>query len=141
MYFEKIDLRNEKGFTLIEVFAVLVILGILGAVAVQKYMNVANSARQRAAQGAIAEIKGRLSSAQAKYMMVNRGRAPTSQQLYSYATTGTNAYGSPANFRNVGSDFNLTTSASTARITITVTRVRNITVTPSVVGYFNAAGN
>lgn len=49
MYFEKIDLRNEKGFTLIEIFAVLVILGILGAVAVQKYLNVANSVRQRAA--------------------------------------------------------------------------------------------
>jgi prepilin-type N-terminal cleavage/methylation domain-containing protein len=45
----KIDLRNEKGFTLIEIFAVLVILGILGAVAVQKHLNVANSARQRAA--------------------------------------------------------------------------------------------
>jgi prepilin-type N-terminal cleavage/methylation domain-containing protein len=49
MYFEKIDLRNEKGFTLIEIFAVLVILGIFAAAAVQKYLNVAHSARQRAA--------------------------------------------------------------------------------------------
>jgi prepilin-type N-terminal cleavage/methylation domain-containing protein len=141
MYFEKIDLRNEKGFTLIEIFAVLVILGIFAAVAVQKYMNVANSARQRAAQGAIAEIKGRLSSAQAKYIMVNRGRSPNSSQLYTYATTNISAYRNVTNFRNVGSDFTLTTSASTTQITITVSRVRNVTVTPSVVGNFRAAGS
>jgi Tfp pilus assembly protein PilE len=79
MYFEKIYLRNKKGFTAIEIFAILV---ILGAVAVQKYLNVANSARQLAAQGAIAEIKGRPSSAQAKYIMANRGRAPNSTTLY-----------------------------------------------------------
>ena len=137
---KKLCFKNEKGFTLIEIFAILVILGILGAVAVQKYLNVANSARQLAAQGAIAEVKGRLSSAQAKYMMVNRGAAPTSAQLYTYATSN-NAYRNAANLNNLGTGFNLSVTSGTPNITITVNKVGNVSLTPNVVGNFRAAGS
>jgi len=129
--------KNEQGFTLIEIIAVLLILGIISVVAVQRYLNVANQARLSAAQSAIAEIKGRLSSAQGKYIMVN-GRAPTSLQAYDYAI-GSNAYRSAANLRDVGTGFTLTLTRATP-IRITVTRVRNIVLTPSVVGTFRAAG-
>ncbi len=132
-------MKNEKGFTFIEIIAVMVILSILAAVAVQKYLNIANVARTRAAQGAIAEIKGRLSSAQAKYLMVNKGRAPNSPQLYTYAAS-VNAYRNATNLANVGVDFNSTITSATP-IRITVTGVRNITVTPSVVGNYRAAGD
>jgi MSHA pilin protein MshA len=37
-------LRNEKGFTLIEIIAVLVILGIMAAVAVPRYIALAQQA-------------------------------------------------------------------------------------------------
>lgn len=69
-------LRNQKGFTLIEIIAVLVILGILAAVAVPKYLDMATQAKTNAAQGEVAELKSTLNLAYSKYFMTN-GTAPT----------------------------------------------------------------
>ena len=49
--------RNQKGFTLIEIIAVLVILGILAAVAIPKYFDMQGQARQKAIEGAIAALQ------------------------------------------------------------------------------------
>jgi MSHA pilin protein MshA len=46
--------KNQKGFTLIEIIAVLVILGIMAAVAIPKYIDMSNDARGKAVQGALA---------------------------------------------------------------------------------------
>jgi prepilin-type N-terminal cleavage/methylation domain-containing protein len=45
--------KAEGGFTLIEIIAVLVILGMLAAVAVPKYLNMQQQAALNAAQGAL----------------------------------------------------------------------------------------
>jgi prepilin-type N-terminal cleavage/methylation domain-containing protein len=50
----KKKLRNQKGFTLIEIIAVLVILGILAAVAIPKYMDLQGDAKAKALDGALA---------------------------------------------------------------------------------------
>jgi len=52
-------LRNNKGFTLIEIIAVLIILGVLAAVAVPRYIDLEASARQRAIDAALSEINAR----------------------------------------------------------------------------------
>jgi MSHA pilin protein MshA len=129
-------LRNQKGFTLIEIIAVLVILGILAAVAVPKYLDLAASGRASAAQGAIAEIRGRLSQAQGKYILEN-GNAPTGPLLYTYASN-TPQFG--ANLTNLGTDFTAN-AASGSPIIITVSQVQGKLLSNNVVGNFTAAGD
>ncbi len=51
---EKKLLKNEKGFTLIEIIAVLIILGILAAVAVPKFLSLTEEAERKALEGAVA---------------------------------------------------------------------------------------
>ena len=53
-------INNEKGFTLIEIIAVLVILGILAAVAVPKFFDLQTKAREKAVYTAVSELKVRV---------------------------------------------------------------------------------
>ena len=52
-------LKGEEGFTLIEIIAILIILGILAAVAVPKYIDLTANAELRALDAGISELNGR----------------------------------------------------------------------------------
>ena len=59
---------NQKGFTLIELIAVIIIIVVIGAVAVQKFIGL-TAAADRTAEQAVAEGKARLTNQYAIQLM------------------------------------------------------------------------
>ena len=72
-------LRNQKGFTLIEIIAVLVLLGILAAVAIPKFLDLQEQAKVKAMHAALAEGMSTMSMAYGKLLLSNPGTATTAQ--------------------------------------------------------------
>ncbi|ABW67214.1 type II secretion system protein [Desulfosudis oleivorans] len=88
--FEKKLLGNQGGFTLIEIIAVLVILGILAAVAVPKFMDLTDDANEKAFEGAAAAAFSNATLSYSRFVLRNDA-APNNINNTPAWTDGTNS--------------------------------------------------
>ena len=115
---------NQKGFTLIEIIAVLVILAVLSTVAVPKYLNMQQTAAINAASGALAAGASNASLVYAN-MLINGTANITGASLATALSTN--------NYQSLG-DWSATYAAmanTTVGITINVTPPAHITAPPA----------
>ncbi len=61
--------KNEAGFTLIELIMVIVILGIISAVAIPKYLSLSDAAKLSAARGVGSSISATIQAEHSDYLI------------------------------------------------------------------------
>ena len=104
-------MRNNKGFTLIELIMVTIILGILAAVAIPRYMTTVTMAEAAAEDAVISSIKAGLETYATEQLMES-GRRTWPDSPWSALATKPDGYTTDATDANVDGEWTYNTTSS-----------------------------
>lgn len=80
-------MRNERGFTLIELILIIVVLGIMAALAIPKFLDMRADAKKAAVQGSLGGVRSAVANYKANQIVKSLvPELPTAAQL---GTAGT----------------------------------------------------
>lgn len=120
--------QNQGGFTLIELVMVIVILGVLAATAIPKFVDLKSDARQAALDG----VRGALSSASAINYAARSANAAKGNAVANCTDVATSMQGGlPADYAITAAAVAVNTSVSCTVSTVS---------TPVLAGTFTAIG-
>lgn len=84
-------MSQKSGFTSIEILCVLIVLGILSAIAIPWYIDFQEDAQRKAAQSAVAEAQSRLNAVFANEILSGKSCAIAQSSALNFLNTNTDA--------------------------------------------------
>lgn len=104
--------RGSSGFTLVEIISVLVIIAIMSAIVIPKFIDLGGSAKQGIAQGGVNEAKASLTASYAKAYLEAKGGTVLATNIFNQVFPAGNPSG--AQF----GDVSVTGSLAAATVTL-----------------------
>jgi len=115
----KMNTKKQQGFTLIELVIVIVILGILAASALPKFVDLSEDARKASIEGLAGSVRSASAMAHAKAIVSKQNGATGSISVEGTAINMINGYPSAASLMDLIADTSgYTVTSGTGEVTI-----------------------